>query len=190
MTTSPDFRDYYNLESYLFDTVRPRFRKQGYLDAFDFFCIVIWKANRAKSKIARKLQRVAPNLDKAASVLTAGLGCQPGPEQRLSVLWQAGFDLPMASAILTVLYPEDFTVYDKRVCDQLNAFYNLKATISFAALWSGYQNFKRAVESAAPGSTSLRDKDRYLWGKSFHDQLRSDIQHGFKQVRRGWEAST
>ena len=50
-----DFRKYYHLESYLFDEVRPRFLEQGYLTAFDFFCIVIWKANRSKSNIARML---------------------------------------------------------------------------------------------------------------------------------------
>ena len=32
------------------------------------------------------------------------------------------FRLPTASAILTVLYPDVFTVYDRRVCKVLGAF--------------------------------------------------------------------
>jgi hypothetical protein len=51
-----DYRLYYNPEFYLLDIEEPRFKRQGYLDAFDFFRIVLWKANRAKSKIAKKLQ--------------------------------------------------------------------------------------------------------------------------------------
>lgn len=55
-----DYRAFYHLESYLFNTVRIRFLENGFLDAFDFFCIVIWKANRSKSKIARKGDRYIP----------------------------------------------------------------------------------------------------------------------------------
>ncbi len=69
-----DFRQYYHLESYLLDTVQPRFRNQGYLLAFDFFCIVIWKANRAKSHVARKLLNQGHRtLNGAAKALTIGL---------------------------------------------------------------------------------------------------------------------
>ncbi len=46
---------YYHLEPYLFDTVHNGFAKKGQLSAFDFFCILIWKANCAKSKHASRL---------------------------------------------------------------------------------------------------------------------------------------
>jgi hypothetical protein len=174
-----DFRKYYNLESYLFDAVRHRFAEQGYLNAFDFFCIVIWKANRAKSKIARKLQNVCADLEMAVSALTYGLTRQPDAKDRLHFLCQAGFDLPMASSILTVLYPDEFTVYDQRVCGVLGDFHKLKDITDFEKLWDGYQKFKRSVEGAAPSELILRDKDRYLWGKSFYDQLTNDIKRGF-----------
>ena len=177
-----DFRNYYWLESYLFDTVRLRFAQQHCLDAFDFFCIVIWKANRAKSKIARKL--LIPevrNLDEAVRVITWGLAQQSNAKDRLHYLWNGGFNLPMASAILTVLYPDEFTVYDERVCDMLGGFHNLKSLSKFEALWRSYQDFKRKVEETAPPELSLRDKDRYLWGKSFYEQLTKDIKLGFKK---------
>jgi hypothetical protein len=177
-----DFREYYNLESFLFDKVRVQVAKQGYLTAFDFFCIVIWKANRAKSKIAQTiLKSGATDLDEAARKITSDLSQKSTPKERLHSLLKVGFHLPMASAILTVLYPYEFTVYDKRVCDQLGDFHNITNKSNFESLWSGYMDFKQKVEETEPSGLSLRDKDRYLWGKSFCEQLNRDISQGFKK---------
>jgi hypothetical protein len=176
-----DFHRYYDLESYLFNTVRYRFAEQGYLSAFDFFCIVIWKANRAKSKIAKKLLAHGyESLGAVVHALTAGLAEQSTAKDRLRYLWERWeFYLPTASAILTVLYPDEFTIYDVRVCDELDEFHSLRNLGDFENLWRGYQAFKRAVEESAPGDLSLRDKDRYLWGRSFYKQLERDIEQGF-----------
>jgi len=48
---------FYDLERFLLEDVRSRFNIVGSIGAFDFFAIVIWKANRAKSHIARRLRR-------------------------------------------------------------------------------------------------------------------------------------
>lgn len=181
-----DFRQYYDLESYLFNTVGPRFTRQGHLSAADFFCIVIWKANRAKGKIARRLLAQGyDDLDAAVHALTGGLGQQTNAKDRLRYLmedWK--LRLPMASAILTVFYPNDFTVYDARVCDVLGEFHNLVNLVNFDNLWRGYQAYKRAVEESAPKGLTLRDKDRYLWGKSFYKQLVKDLD-GYQRRGRG-----
>lgn len=87
--------------------------------------------------------------------------------------------LSMATAVLTVLYPEEFTAYDSRVCESLKAFQNLRNLKYSEKLWKGYQDFKREVRDATPDHLRLRDKDRYLWGKSWYEQLRKDIEHGF-----------
>ncbi len=175
-----DFRRYYDLEHYLFETVRHTFQEQGYLSPFDFFCIVIWKANRAKSKIATSLLKQGhKDLDEAVRQLTTGIAQQSTPEDKLRYLWEQHLRLPMASAILAVLYPEDFTVYDVRVCGVLGGFQNLNNLTSFDALWRSYEEFKQRVEEAAPAGLTLRDKDRYLWGKSFHAQLITDVERGF-----------
>jgi hypothetical protein len=175
-----DFGQYYDLESYLFDKVCNKFRKLGYLDAFDFFCIVIWKANRAKSKVAKTLlSSGAKSLDDAVKTLTSDIYRQSTAKDRLRVLWKARFRLPMASAILTVLYPHDFTVYDRRVCDILHDFHSLSDVSNFDRLWLGYQDFKGKVEKETPKKLTLRDKDRYLWGKSRYEQLKHDLDSGF-----------
>lgn len=178
-----DYVQFYHLESYLFGTVHQRFHSQGYLGAFDFFCIVIWKANRAKTQIARKLLGPTRDrtLDDVVIQLTRGIAAQDTPKNRLGFLMfgDVRFRLPMATAILTVLYPDEFTVYDYRVCEALDGFSNLSHITTIERLWDAYLEFKRAVEKCTPGGYSLRDKDRYLWGKSFCDQLESQVKDGF-----------
>ena len=176
-----DYRQFYDLESYLFDVVGQRFRHNGRLEAFDFFCIVIWKANRAKSRIARRLLDCGSgSLEDAVRALTEGLADLEKPKDRLQYLMARwGFRLPMASAILTVLYPDDFTVYDTRVCDSIGGFHSIGDRADFSKLWDEYVQFRQAVEQATPQTLALRDKDRYLWGKSFHDQLQRDITREF-----------
>ena len=176
-----DYRQFYDLESYLFDVVGQRFRDNGCLEAFDFFCIVIWKANRAKSRIARRLLDCGSgSLQDAVRALTEGLADLKEPKDRLQYLMARwGFRLPMASAILTVLYPDDFTVYDTRVCDSIGGFHSIGNRTEFGKLWDEYVQFRQAVEQATPQTLTLRDKDRYLWGKSFHDQLQRDITREF-----------
>ncbi len=184
MKNEVDFRQFYDLERYLFETVRPRFIEKGKLSAFDFFCIIIWKSNRSKSKIAKRLLKQGyETLDAVVLDLTRGLAQQSTPKDKLHYLWKAwGFRLPIASAILTVLYPGEFTVYDKRVCNVLGTFHDLAGCTKFEDLWAGYEDFRLAVEESAPQELSLRDKDRYLWGKSFHSQLEKDIKQRFVKI--------
>ncbi len=173
---------FYSLESYLFDTVHRRFAEQGYLAAFDFFCIVIWKANRAKTKVAKRLLgNTTRTLDEVVVELTKSIAAQGTPKDKMRLLMfgDIRFRLPMASAILTVLYPDDFTVYDYRVCETLGGFGNLTNITNIDKLWEGYSAFKSAVISNSPPGLLLRDMDRYLWGKSFRDQLTTDIKKGF-----------
>ena len=85
----------------------------------------------------------------------------------------------MASAVLSVLYPEEFTIYDVRVCETLNAFKDLQHKTRFEDIWSGYEEFIKSVKNATSEQKTLRDKDRELWGKSFAVQLVKDIENKF-----------
>ncbi len=181
--TDTNFMQYYDLEDYLFKVVSIRYAQDKTLTAFDFFCIVIWKANRAKSKVAERLlahDKGQANLGRAVGSLLAAISEAKDQRARLSVLIEGwGFRLPMASAILTVLYPEDFTVYDIRVCDVLGDFKDAQYKTNFATLWERYAAYVIAVKGAVSECSSLRDKDRFLWGKSFATQLQTDIQSSF-----------
>jgi len=191
--TVMDYGQFYDLESYLLETVRERFREQGFLCAFDFFCIVIWKANRAKSKIAQKIMDISPDslsggsLEERVNHLTKTLSEKQTPKDRLRYLMNdLKFRLPMASAILTVLYPDEFTIYDMRVCNQLSEkerYLRLVNRSDFEEVWKGYVDFKKAVEDAVPHVSGLRDKDRHLWGEDFYKQLSRDIGNEFKTTK-------
>jgi len=180
-TDQIDYVKLYGLESYLFEVVNPRFQQQGLLSSFDFFCIVIWKANRSKSTIAKRLlKKEHKNLEEASKALTSQIHQAPTAKEKMKVLMDEwGFLLPMTSAILTVLYPDTFTVYDVRVCQMLKKYSTLKDIRNLDKLWPQYLDFIESVKKATPGVKSLRDKDRYLWGKSFHDQLKKDIKKQF-----------
>jgi hypothetical protein len=79
-----DYRRYYDLESYLFEEVGSRFAQAGVLDAFDFFCIIAWKSNRAKSAVARRLLRHGHgSLDEAVQELTSAIAGQPHAKERM-----------------------------------------------------------------------------------------------------------
>lgn len=174
------------LDVYLFGEVTKRFTRDRTLSVFDFFCIVSWKANRAKSKVASRLRVYAQTKDLSVAVarLAAQIRAASDSKAKLAVLVEdAGFKLPIASAILSVLYPNTFTVFDRRVCEVLRVltgqdFYNLKGKSAFDELWPHYLKYKLAVEQNGVGD-SLREKDCHLWGTSFRDQLVRDIERGF-----------
>ena len=77
----------------------------------------------------------------------------------------------MASALLTVLYPEEFTVYDQRVRGQLEMddfAYNNDVVERY---FNEYiESVKKKVKDLG-FSLSLRDCDRLLWGKSWYEDM-------------------
>ncbi|MBE0618934.1 MAG: hypothetical protein IH608_13580, partial [Proteobacteria bacterium] len=166
----------YDLEAYLFGSVNPRFHRDGSIGAFDLMCIVSWKANRAKSRVAARLLGLGhPTLEDAARALTSAVSAAPNSEARLrTVVRDWGFRLPTATAILAVLYPDEFTVCDVRVAGVVGARVPEPAA-DFSKTWAGYLAFRDAVERAAPAHLSLRDKDRFLWARSFREQMEKDI---------------
>ena len=178
-----DFGRYYDLESYLMTSVHRRFVDKGYLFAFDLFCIVVWNASESKQAVVRKLRAQGfTNLDAASCVLTRELSQKPNGRERLRCLWgKWGFGLPLASAILSVLYPNEFALYDTRVCEALGGSRDLAELTDFEQLWQGYLEFKQAVEGSAPSGLTLRDKQRDLCGRHVYEQLQHDIERGFRE---------
>ena len=84
------------------------------------------------------------------------------------------FALPTATAILAILYPDEFTVYDWRACEEIKAHgdYKKLANREFSdTLWADYQNFIGAVRLETPDELSLRDKDRFLMARSYRQEI-------------------
>jgi hypothetical protein len=182
-TPLTDYRKLYDLEGYLFGEVSESFAKTGTISAFDFFCIAIWKSNRSKSRTAaRLLSNGYDDLESAVADLIQQVRTAANHKERLRILikdWK--LRLPMASSILSVLYPQHFTVYDIRVCGLVPGFDNLTDISDFERQWTEYQRYIQAVKDAVPFRYSLRNKDRYLWGKSFCNQLQGDIVRRFEK---------
>lgn len=179
MRTKIDYGKFYFLEKYLFNEVASRFLGNGKIDPTDFYMIVIWKANRAKTRVRKRLTEEAGSFNRAVKEIASSLHSSGSPERRLEILmkkWK--FRLPMATAILTVFYPAKFTIYDVRVCHELGKFHALAYRRFSRTLWVEYQQFVQGVKSATPGGLSLRNKDRYLWGRSFRRQVLDDLRRG------------
>lgn len=179
------YGSFYNMDEYLFQDLKDKFLKEGSLGAFDFFCIIVWKANRAKSRIAKNLLKKFNNLEDAARTITSSLRNENLADfDRFRYLLDLGFRLPMLSAILTVLYPSRFLVYDYRICSnpEMSEFENLANGISNTEVfWKQYKRYIQAVEENTPSGMTLRQKDQYLWGKSFAMQLKTDIENEFNK---------
>jgi hypothetical protein len=67
-----------------------------------------------------------------------------------------------------------------RVCDELGAFHDLRKQRAFSdelwpVFWDDYQRFMNAVKAAAPAELSLRDADRFLWGRSVYKSIHRDL---------------
>lgn len=176
---------YYDLENYIFTTVKEKFQKEGRISTEDFFCIIIWKSNRVKSRIAAYLSDEFGTLDNGVKEITNNLrnGNKSDFEKFSFLFRMKGFGIPMISSILTVFYPEKFTIYDYRVSglDGFEEFKNLEyKTDNVEKYWNLYQKYVKTVIRSTPSWMNLRQKDQYLWGKSFALQLKDDIQSNFK----------
>ncbi len=172
-----DFVRIANLERYLFENVGKTFRDKGKLRPLDLFLILHWKSRRAKNKNRDKLKKKSGSFEKATKQIATSLQKASSPEGQLRVLMERwGLRLPTASAILTVLYPEHFTIYDIRVRDQLglDRIRESYSEADWGTMWDSYLQFKKKVIDKTPPNLCLRDKDRYLWGKSLYEDAKRD----------------
>jgi hypothetical protein len=168
---------YYNPEANLFPALAERFAGTGELRGSELYLILDWKAPRARTRHLRRLVGKANTLDTAARQIGRDLREAIGPEQRMGLLltkW--GFRLPTASTILAVLYPDTFTVYDLRVCTVLRDFHQIADMKWSREMWSRYQGFVATVRAAAKSGLSLRDCDRWLWGKNKRAVMRAEVE--------------
>jgi hypothetical protein len=176
-----NYVEIYNLEDYLFGKVAKEFEETGNIGLIDFYMIIVWKAPRAKGYARARLACIGNgDATKAMRDISKALCDSKEPKDRLKVLIERGFRLATATAVLTVLDPFHFSVYDGRVCEQLRNlhlgdFDKLSNMKFLDDLWDGYQRFLKAVKDAVPWVHNLRDKDRYLWGKSFYEGCEKEL---------------
>lgn len=168
---------YHQLEKYLLGPVGKKFRATGKISKEDFYLIIIWKSNRSKSITYKRLIKISPfnhvgKISKAIHIAKSN-------KEKMRILIEGwGFSLPIASAILTILYPRRFTIYDIRVLNSLKNSPKITSTV-FCKQWEQYKNYMEEVKNIVPRKISLRNKDRWLWGKSLISDLKKDLRSGF-----------
>ncbi|MBZ1349011.1 MAG: hypothetical protein KY053_02180 [Candidatus Liptonbacteria bacterium] len=170
---------YYFLEDYLFNDVNKNFQRRGYLTPEEFFAIVIWKSNRAKTNVRRGIGKS----QKTIHTITSEIFRAKTPEQKLNILTSIpSIGIPMASAILTVCYPNDFTIADYRACSSLKDFGGEIIGNPTAKISVYFEYLEKCKELARKYKLSLRNFDRILWAKDFYEGA-SGLKHLAKGIK-------
>jgi len=156
---------YYSQEDYIFGEISRNYKKRGYLTPEEFFMVVIWKSNRTKTKVRKEIL----DSGKTIRTITSNVARAKTPAQKLSILTSIfGIGIPVASAILAVCYPDDFTVADYRVRESLRKLgENIADPTSTTRAYLAYVDLCKKL--AGQTSLSLRDFDRSLWGRDYYE---------------------
>lgn len=155
---------YYDLGRYLFDRVTKRFEEEGTIHSFDFYAIITWKANRAKTKVRSGMKEA--NL--SPSALMKRVHDITDDRAKMQVLDNVpGIGIPIASAVLTVCYPSRFTVIDYRAWETLLDFKRVSLKTMPTSIDGYFKQYLPACQTLADEKRlSLRELDFALWGWS------------------------
>jgi hypothetical protein len=168
-----EYLRYYFLEEYLFKEVHAYFRETKTLTSEKFFAIVIWKSNRAKTNVLAGISRYGKSTEELMLHVA-----EATPLDKVKVLADIdGIGIPIASAILTVCYPEEYTVVDYRACATLatllevdNKLLQKRLGGDPASSPEAYLKYvERCQEEARKRGLDLRTFDRMLWGFDFYE---------------------
>jgi thermostable 8-oxoguanine DNA glycosylase len=96
-----------------------------------------------------------------------------GDEVRMKVLVEevAGIGVPIASAILTVCYPDRFTILDYRAWEALFHFKKVESKSIPVDIGSYFNYLGKCREMAREKNMSLRELDHALWGWSKRNSI-------------------
>lgn len=169
-------REFANVETNLFPALARRFQETGALTPFELWAILKWKANRASTFHLNRLGTGQAFVNKTGE-LAEKLHRANSDKDRMAILMEEPFRfrLSTASAILTVLYPDRFIVYDFRVCDQLGGFEELKHRRFSDGLWAAYCRYCLDAQRKAPDGLTMRQIDQHHWGKSWLEEAKDAL---------------
>ncbi|MEK7081230.1 MAG: hypothetical protein AAB902_02490 [Patescibacteria group bacterium] len=160
------YKKYYFLEDYLFKEISNNFKKNHYLTNEEFFAIIIWKRNASKTKILSGIKKS----DETVKKITENLYKEKDRERKICILTKIdGIGIAIASAILTVCYPGEFTIADYRASASLKSLgYEVKGdpTTKIPVYFDYLDKCKKLTKKS---DLSLRDLDRCLWGYDFYE---------------------
>jgi len=160
------YKKYSNLENYLFGDVSNDFNKNHYLTNEEFFTIIIWKSNRSKTRVLNGIKKS----EKTIKEITEEVYKEKELKNKVEILKKIdGIGIPIASAILAVCYPNDFTITDYRATNSLEIL-GEKITKNPALSSSSYLDYVNICKKLKDRyNCSLREFDRILWGIDWYE---------------------
>ncbi|MGB5931830.1 MAG: hypothetical protein WBH57_02020 [Anaerolineae bacterium] len=159
-------RKLYWVEKYLFEDVHDKFKTGELIDDFDFYSIIYWKRNPSKPKI----RDVLAELGKGPQDLLDEVRKAEGDKAKVEVLTKVKHIGPaIASAILAVCYPDDFTVVDQDVLTLVKDWGWLSDDSLTRERYLEYN--QKCKEWSGKLGMTLREMDRVLWAKAWKKRL-------------------
>lgn len=155
----------YDLETYLFQDVHEKFKRGDRICEFDFYCIIDWKSRRNKPGIKKGLRKSDPGklFDEVREAKE--------PKAKVEALTKVkGIGIAIASAILAVCYPDNFTVVDSYILDMLKeGGYLSNASLTPEERYLEYN--EKCNGWSRKERISLRRMDRLLWTKAWKKRV-------------------
>jgi hypothetical protein len=189
MTTEPDNTEIalglecYDPEHTVFARLPDKIKRGIGLSKREVLLIVKWKTTRIKDDNAKTVT------DAAMAKINRAIA--DAPNHKIDALKSldgiSGIGLAMATAILTVCYPEEFTIIDTRVLGQLHLFPKRLADkrrtkaepIYKTEDWTAEEYVNEYLPKVKTYSEqarcSLRNADRALWGLSVYKDIENVI---------------
>lgn len=164
------YKKYYFLEEYLFKEITNSFNKNHYLADEEFFSIIIWKSNRAKTKVLKGIIGSKKTIKQITGDIYIN---SENKEKLLEYLTNIdGIGIPIASAILSVCFPNDFTIADYRVGTSIKDILGIEIKTSYWTIPKYLEYLKCCLEIKEKFNLkTLRETDTALWGLSFKKDL-------------------
>ncbi len=133
--------------------------QRGWLKAAELEKVCYWKSPRAIHHIRGN------NTASVKKITAAALACTTEPEKIETLITLKGVSYPMASALLTLLYPDTYGVIDVRVWELLHYFGLVKGNSKGANFTTAqWLDFLLALRQLAKRhQTTVRDMERNLF---------------------------
>ncbi len=162
-----DLTNYWDLEDHIFSTIGPSVRQTGSFTVAELVTVAYWKTPRPLTAYLSNEEMPGTITSVTREALSP---TEPELGRRGTLRKLNGVGVPVASAILTVWSPDDFTIIDVWALRTLSHFNQTvdEVTVSehLQSWWErNYELYlklcRSIVDRVAP--STLRDVDRALW---------------------------
>ena len=148
------YMELYDTEGYLFKVIGPNVVGRGYFLFDEFYKICMWKSSRQKQRYIKNKNIIEEESKKAIA--------EKDEKKKMEILCQLdGVSIPMASALLTIVYPKRYAVIDIRCLETLRKMDYKIGRYPSPSVWLKYLDTMRKL--AQENSITPRELDMVLF---------------------------